>query len=58
MSQSNHPDVHIGCPECNGTVNASVPHGPGIDGERRLNPLRGKEARCRNCGHELELYYY
>lgn len=58
MSQSNQADVNIGCPECNGTVNASVPRGPGISGERGLDRLHGTETRCRNCGHELEVYYY
>ncbi len=60
MSQSRNPDVSIGCPQCDATVSASVPPGPGIAdtdlGE--TNRLQGKETRCRNCGHELELYYY
>lgn len=59
MSQSNsNPDMYIGCPECEGTVGASVPPGPGIDPESSSNRLRGTETTCRNCGHELELYFY
>jgi len=58
MSQSNHPDMRIGCPECEATVNASLPPGPGIAAESDSNRLQGRETACRNCGHELELYYY
>ncbi len=50
--------MDVGCPECDTTVSATVPPGPGIHPESDSNPLLGKETRCRNCGHELELYYY
>jgi len=40
------------------SINASVPPGPGIDEESHANRLQGSETACRNCGHELELYYY
>ncbi|ELY82621.1 hypothetical protein C486_04323 [Natrinema gari JCM 14663] len=50
--------MRIGCPECETTVSATVPSGPGIHSESDSNPLLGTETRCRNCGHELELYYY
>lgn len=58
MSQSNRPDMHIGCPECNSTVNTSIPPGPGIHEESASDRLQGTETTCQNCGHELELYYY
>ncbi|WIV67005.1 hypothetical protein [Natrialbaceae archaeon AArc-T1-2] len=60
MSQSNNPEMHVGCPRCNATVNATVPPGPGIDGSRtdEEDRLRGTETACDHCGHELELYYY
>ncbi|ELY95252.1 hypothetical protein C482_16443 [Natrialba chahannaoensis JCM 10990] len=48
----------IGCPECDATVNAAVPAGPGLVADREPTRLRGTEAACRNCGHELELYFY
>ncbi|ARS91633.1 hypothetical protein B1756_02180 [Natrarchaeobaculum aegyptiacum] len=58
----------IGCPSCGGTVSTSLPSGPGIvDPEsvgpggvedQEMNRLRGTETTCRNCGHELEWYYY
>lgn len=57
MSQSNNPDVRVGCPQCNGTVNASLPTGSGL-GSPSPNRLRGTETECHNCGHELEFYYY
>ncbi|ELY39168.1 hypothetical protein C496_14962 [Natronorubrum tibetense GA33] len=50
--------MRIGCPECEARVDASVPPGPGIHEERATNRLQGRETACRNCGHELELYYY
>lgn len=50
--------MDIGCPECDATIAASVPPGPGIHSESDSNRLLGKETQCRNCGHELELYYY
>lgn len=60
MSKAGHSSVHIGCPQCDSTVNASVPSEFGIvdpddDGENRL---RGKETRCESCGYELEVYFY
>lgn len=58
MSQSNNPAVDVGCPECDGTVRASVPPGPGRSDGQGRGHLRGTETRCRNCGHELEFYYY
>lgn len=58
MSQSDHADMRIGCPECEATISATVPPGPGIHAERSSNRLQGTETTCRNCGHELELYYY
>ncbi len=58
MSSTGQPDMQIGCPECEATIAASVPPGPGIHAERDSNPLLGTETQCRNCGHELELYYY
>ncbi|MFC6718299.1 hypothetical protein ACFQGT_11715 [Natrialbaceae archaeon GCM10025810] len=60
MSSSNQPTVQIGCPECQSTVTAPVPSGPGLEhpDEGGPNDLRGTETPCRNCGHELELYYY
>lgn len=58
MSQSDRSEMRIGCPECEATVNASVPPGPGIHEENSSNRLQGTETACRNCGHELELYYY
>ncbi|SIS00219.1 hypothetical protein [Natronorubrum thiooxidans] len=58
MAQSDPAEVHIGCPECETSINASVPPGPGIDEESHANRLQGSETACRNCGHELELYYY
>lgn len=48
----------IGCPNCDTSVSASVPPGPGIGGDSDSDRLQGKETRCGNCGHELELYYY
>ncbi|SEV82224.1 hypothetical protein SAMN05216285_0322 [Natrinema salifodinae] len=50
--------MDIGCPECDATIDASVPPGPGIHAESDSNRLLGTETECRNCGHELELYYY
>ena len=50
--------MRIGCPECDTAINAAVPPGPGIDEESHSHRLQGTEATCRNCGHELELYYY
>ena len=58
MSQSDRSQMRIGCPECEATVNAAVPPGPGIHEESESNRLQGTETACRNCGHELELYYY
>lgn len=59
MSRSNSPDMSIGCPRCDETVTATVPPGPGLGAAQDdSNRLRGKETVCRNCGHELELYYY
>lgn len=58
MSQSERSEMRIGCPECDATVNASLPPGPGIHDESDSNRLQGRETACRNCGHELELYYY
>ncbi|SEH17869.1 hypothetical protein SAMN04487967_3433 [Natronorubrum sediminis] len=58
MSQSNYSSMRIGCPECEASVSASVPPGPGIHQEQSSNRLQGTETVCRNCGHELELYYY
>ncbi len=58
MSRSNRSDMHIGCPECEATVSASVPPGPGIIEESESNRLQGIESTCRSCGHEVELYYY
>jgi len=49
--------MDIGCPECDTTIAASIPPGPGMP-ESDSNRLLGKETQCRNCGHELELYYY
>ncbi|WP_177209121.1 hypothetical protein [Natronobacterium haloterrestre] len=57
MSRSNRSAMDIGCPNCDATVSASVPPGPGIGGDDS-NRLQGKNARCRSCGHELEVYYY
>ncbi|ELY54504.1 hypothetical protein C492_16446 [Natronococcus jeotgali DSM 18795] len=50
--------MDVGCPECDGTVRASVPPGPGRSDGQGRGHLRGTETRCRNCGHELEFYYY
>ncbi|WP_154660448.1 hypothetical protein [Halopiger goleimassiliensis] len=64
MSRSNRSPMSIGCPACNATVSATLPPGPGIvETEAEPHPedenrLRGTDARCRNCGHELELYFY
>ncbi|MEY7849523.1 hypothetical protein AB7C87_10050 [Natrarchaeobius sp. A-rgal3] len=58
MSKSNRPAMDVGCPACNATVSAPVPPGPGIVEENESNRLQGSETVCRNCGHELELYYY
>lgn len=58
MSQSDRSEMRIGCPECEATVDASVPPGPGIHDDHTTNRLQGRETACRNCGHELELYYY
>lgn len=49
--------MHVGCPNCDATVDATVPPGPGIGGDG-TNRLQGKEAACHGCGHEIELYYY
>lgn len=57
MSQANRSAMQIGCPECDATIAASLPAGPGIS-DTGSNRLQGRETRCRNCGHELELYYY
>ncbi|WP_254525494.1 hypothetical protein [Natrinema caseinilyticum] len=58
MSSTGHTDMHVGCPECGATIDASVPTGPGIHAESDSNRLLGKQTECRKCGHELELYYY
>ncbi|WP_160290102.1 hypothetical protein [Natrinema salifodinae] len=58
MSRTGQADMDIGCPECDATIDASVPPGPGIHAESDSNRLLGTETECRNCGHELELYYY
>ena len=58
MSRSENAAMDIGCPACEATIDTSIPSGPGIHAERESNRLLGKETRCRNCGHELELYYY
>lgn len=58
MSRSEQPQMHIGCPECDAAVTANLPPGPGIDEESDSNRLQGTETVCRNCGHEVELYYY
>ncbi|WP_165872009.1 hypothetical protein [Natrarchaeobius halalkaliphilus] len=58
MSRSSRSAMHIGCPACDSVVDASVPPGPGIIDDRDTNRLQGTETVCRNCGHELELYYY
>lgn len=58
MSQPDRSNMHIGCPECKSTIAAPVPAGTGIDDESTSNRLQGTETACRNCGHELEVYYY
>ena len=58
MSRANRTNTTIGCPECDASVSASVPPGPGIGGVNGSDRLQGKETTCGNCGHELELYYY
>ncbi|MFD1564353.1 hypothetical protein ACFR99_12425 [Haloarchaeobius amylolyticus] len=58
MSRTGNADMDIGCPECDATIATSIPPGPGIHAENDSNRLLGKETQCRNCGHELELYYY
>ena len=59
MSRSNRSYVRIGCPDCDVRVDAPVPPGPGIiSQDEEPNRLRGTAAHCRNCGYELELYYY
>ena len=64
MSRSNRSAMNIGCPACNATVDTFLPPGPGIvDSDATApgddtNRLQGTETTCRNCGHELELYYY
>ena len=60
MSRADNSSVHIGCPRCDSTVNASVPPEFGIvdpDAEDE-NRLRGKETICEGCGYELEVYFY
>ncbi|AEH37706.1 hypothetical protein [Halopiger xanaduensis] len=57
MSQANRSAVQVGCPECDSTIAASLPAGPGIS-DTGSNRLQGRETCCQNCGHELELYYY
>ncbi|MFP8952634.1 hypothetical protein ACLI4Z_06610 [Natrialbaceae archaeon A-arb3/5] len=58
MSRSNQAAVRIRCPACDTIVNAPVPPGPGIIEDRDTAPLHGTETACRNCEHELELYFY
>lgn len=58
MSRANDHDMTIGCPECETTVPASVPPGPGICAESTADRLQGNETSCRNCGHEFEIYFY
>ncbi len=60
MSSSNQTNMQIGCPECQATINANIPPGTGIQPAESggVNYLRGTETDCRNCGHELEFYYY
>ncbi|MFP8956739.1 hypothetical protein ACLI4Y_08425 [Natrialbaceae archaeon A-CW3] len=66
MSQSNQPRVTVGCPDCSTPVSAPVPGGPGLRGVEHgresdweeSHRLNGLEATCRNCGHQVELYYY
>ncbi|WP_290813490.1 hypothetical protein [Halovivax sp.] len=60
MSRSNDSFLRIGCPSCDARVDATVPPGPGIVGSEadEPNPLRGKDAHCDSCGHELELFFY
>lgn len=64
MSRSNRSAVTVGCPTCGTTVNAPLPPGFGLVDATESHPtddanrLRGTETSCRNCGHELELYYY
>lgn len=59
MSQSDRAFMRIGCPRCEATVDATVPPGPGIeDPTGDAKRLRGREANCQQCGHELEVYFY
>ncbi|WP_160166264.1 hypothetical protein [Natrialba hulunbeirensis] len=58
MSRSESSTMPIGCPECDATITAAVPPGPGLVADREPTRLRGTETTCRNCGHELELYFY
>ncbi|AFZ74468.1 hypothetical protein [Natronobacterium gregoryi] len=57
MSRPNRPPMQIGCPNCDTTVDATIPPGRGIGGDEP-DRLQGTETNCRNCGHEFELYYY
>jgi len=52
--------LRIGCPACETPVTATVPDGPGLQSTDDVStePLRGQGVPCRNCGHELELYFY
>ncbi|ELZ07828.1 MULTISPECIES: hypothetical protein [Natrialba] len=58
MSRSENATMQIGCPECDTTVTTAVPAGPGLVDDGTADRLRGTETACRNCGHELELYFY
>lgn len=52
--------LRIGCPACETPVTATVPNGPGLQSTDDVSDatLRGHDMSCRNCGHELELYFY
>ncbi|WP_254864865.1 hypothetical protein [Halovivax gelatinilyticus] len=60
MSGTNERAVQVGCPRCEAQVAATVPPGPGIvaDVDPDAARLQGLDTSCRNCGHEVELYYY
>ncbi|WP_247728438.1 hypothetical protein [Halovivax limisalsi] len=60
MSGTNERAVEVGCPHCETPVAARVPPGPGIvsTDDRSEQRLQGTNARCRNCGHPVEVYYY
>lgn len=53
-------EMNIGCPSCDSTVSAAVPGDAKIDQEivDDTNRLQGTATNCRNCGHEVEVYYY